>query len=146
LIYHFKSQPQDYNRAKNKMKNLSTKQIEQVKGIKTWTSTKFHGNTKKVGALLVTDLKAIFAKKVSRELAKIDNSKKSNVQKCRELLQRSIESKGTGYFKVLIEGNTGIYYASPVYQHSDYNKSRVFEKNAETLRLMQLFNSIINKK
>ncbi len=128
------------------MKNLSAKQIAQVKEIKTWTSTKFHGNTKKVGSLLVTDLKAIVAKKVSRELAKIDTSKKSNVQKVRELLQWSIQTKGTGYFKVLIEGNTGIYYASPVYGHSDYNKSRVFEKNAETLKLMQLFNSIINKK
>ena len=128
------------------MKNLSAKQIAQVKEIKTWTSTKFHGNTKKVGSLLVTDLKAIVAKKVSRELAKIDTSKNSNVQKVRELLQWSIQTKGTGYFKVLIEGNTGIYYASPVYGHSDYNKSRVFEKNAENLKLMQLFNSIINKK
>lgn len=128
------------------MKNLSAKQIAQVKEIKTWTSTKFHGNTKKVGSLLVTDFKAIVAKKVSRELAKIDTSKKSNVQKVRELLQWSIQTKGTGYFKVFIEGNTGIYYASPVYGHSDYNKSRVFEKNAETLKLMQLFNSIINKK
>lgn len=128
------------------MKNLSAKQIAQVKEIKTWTSTKFHGNTKKVGSLLVTDLKTIVAKKVSRELVKIYNSKKSNVQKVRELLQWSIQTKGTGYFKVLIEGNTGIYYASPVYGHSDYNKSRVFEKNAETLKLMQLFNSIINKK
>jgi hypothetical protein len=128
------------------MKNLSAKQIAQVKEIKTWTSTKFHGNTKKVGSLLVTDLKVIVAKKVSRELAKIDTSKKSNVQKVRELLQWSIQTKGTGYFKVLIEGNTGIYYASPAYGHSDYNKSRVFEKNAETIKLMQLFNSIINKK
>lgn len=128
------------------MKNLSAKQIAQVKEIETWTSTKFHGNTKKVGSILVTDLKAIVAKKVSRELAKIDKSKKTNVQKVRELLQWSIQTKGTGYFKVLIEGNTGIYYASPSYGHSDYNKSRVFEKNAETIKLMQLFNSIINKK
>ena len=84
------------------MKNLSSKQIAQVRAIKTWTSTKFHGNTKKVGSLLVADLKAIVAKKVSRELAKIDTSKKSNVQKVRELLQWSIQTKGTGYFKVLI--------------------------------------------
>lgn len=128
------------------MKNLSAKQIAQVKEIKTWTSTKFHGNTKKVGSLPVEVIKAIVAKKVSREVAKIDTSKKSNVQKVRELIKWSLENKGTGYFKVLIEGNTGIYYASPSYGHSDYNKSRVFEKNAETLRLMQLFTSIINKK
>ena len=127
------------------MKNLTTNQIAQVKEIKTWNSTKFHGNTKKVGSLLVADFKAIVAKKVSREVAKIDTSKKSNLQKVRELIKWSLETKGTSYFKVLIEGNTGIYYASAVYGHSDYNKSRLFEKNAETLKLMQLFNSIVNK-
>ena len=127
------------------MKNLSSKQIAQVRAIKTWTSTKFHGNTKKVGSLLVADLKAIVAKKVSRELAKIDTSKKSNVQKVRELIQWSIQTKGTGYFKILIEGNTGIYYASPVYRHRDYNKSRVFEKNTETLKLMRIFNAVVSK-
>ena len=127
------------------MKNLSSKQIAQVRAIKTWTSTKFHGNTKKVGSLLVADLKAIVAKKVSRELAKIDTSKKSNVQKVRELIQWSIQTKGTGYFKILIDGNTGIYYASPVYRHRDYNKSRVFEKNTETLKLMRMFNAVVSK-
>lgn len=126
------------------MKNLTAKQIAQVKTIKTWTSTKFHGNAKKAGSLLVADLKGIVAKKVSREVAKID-TKKSNVQKVRELIKWSLETKGTGYFKVLIEGNTGIYYASAAYGHSDYNKSRVFEKNAVTLRLMELFNAIVSK-
>ena len=95
--------------------------------------------------MLVADLKAIVAKKVSRELAKIDTSKKSNVQKVRELIQWSIQTKGTGYFKILIEGNTGIYYASPVYRHRDYNKSRVFEKNTETLKLMRIFNAVVSK-
>ena len=128
------------------MKNLSAKQIKQVKEIKNWTPTRFHGNTKKVGSLSVNDLKAIVAKKVSREVAKIDTSNKSNVQKVRELIKWSLETKSTNYFKVLIEGDMGIYYAHPYYGHSDYNKSRVFEKNAETLKLMQLFNSIINKK
>jgi hypothetical protein len=130
---------------KKKMKNLTAKQIAQVKTIKTWSSTKFHGNTKKAGSLLVADFKAIVAKKVSREVAKIDTSKKSNVQKVRELIKWSLETKGTGYFKVLIEGNTGIYYASAAYGHSDYNKSRVFEKNADTLKLMELFNAIVSK-
>jgi hypothetical protein len=108
-------------------------------------STNFHGNTKKVGSLLVTDLKAIVEKKLKREYAKIDFSKKSNVQTVRELIKWSLETKGTGYFKVLIEGNTSIYYASAAYGHSDYNKSRVFIKNAETLKLMELFNAIVSK-
>lgn len=127
------------------MKNLTAKQIQQVKEIKTWTSTKFHGNTKKVGSLLVADLKAIVAKKSKRNHAKIDFSKKTNVQIVRELINQSKNSIGTSYFKILIEGNTGIYYASPSYGHSDYNKTRVFAKTPETLKLMNLFNSIINK-
>jgi hypothetical protein len=127
------------------MKNLTAKQIEQVKQITTWTSTKFHGNTKKVGSLSVADLKAIVAKKVSREYAKIDTSKKSNIQIAKELITWSLKCKGTNYFKIMIEGNTGIYYASAVYGHSDYNKSRLFDKNADTLKLMQLFNSIVTK-
>lgn len=127
------------------MKKLTQKQIEQVKSLTCSTSTRFHGNTKKIGHLLVSDLKAIVAKKVSRELSKIDNSKKSNVQKVRELIKFSLECKNTNYFKIMIEGSSGIYYASPVYGHSDYNKSRLFDKNEETLKLMNLFNSIVNK-
>lgn len=123
------------------MKNLSAKQIAQVKEIKTWSYTRFHGNTKKVGSLSVNDLKVIVAKKVSRERAKNDTAKESNFKKVRELIKWSLETAGTSYFKVLIEGNTGIYYASPVYGHSDYNKSRIFTKNAETLKLMEIFNS-----
>ena len=119
------------------MKNLTVNQIKQVKEIKTWSSTKFHGNTKKVGSLAVADLKEIIAKKISREVAKIDISKKTNIQEARELIKWSLACKGTNYLKVLIEGNTGIYYASPVFKHRDYNKSRVFEKTTETLKLMQ---------
>jgi hypothetical protein len=127
------------------MKKLSSKQIEQVKKIKIWDSTKFHGNTKKVGSLLVNDFKEIIVKKQLRELAKIDNIKKSNVQVVRGLIKCSLERKGTSYFKIMIEGNTGIYYASAEYGHNDYNKTRLFEKNAETLKLMKLFNAIIIK-
>jgi hypothetical protein len=127
------------------MKNLSAKQIEQVKEINTWTSTRFHGNRKKVGSLPVAVLKSIVAKKVSRACLRIDISKKSSVQKVRSLINQSLQAKGTPYFKIMIEGNTSIYYASAVYRHSDYNKSRLFAKNAETLKLMDLFNSIVTK-
>ena len=127
------------------MKNLSAKQIEQVKSIKPWTSTKFHGNTKKVGSLPVDVLKAIVDKKVAREVAKVSTYKKSNLEKLRGLINWSLKSKDTNYFKVLIEGNSGIYYAHPAYGHSDYNKSRIFDKTPETLKLMELFNKIVNK-
>lgn len=127
------------------MKKFSAKQIEQVKTIKAFTSTRFHGNAKKVGALSVTDIKIIVKKKVSRELSKIQQPKESSIQTLKRLIKWSLQCKGTSYFKTLIEGNTSIYYASATYGHSDYNKSRVFEKNDQTLKLMELFNSIVNK-
>lgn len=127
------------------MKNLSKHQIEQVKQIKTWTSTSFHGNTKKVGNFNVSDFKSIVEKKRTREILKLDQSIKSNTQIVRELITESLRTKNTNYFKVIIEGNTSLYYASPIYGHGDYNKSRLFEKNEKTLKLMDLFNSIIKK-
>lgn len=127
------------------MKTNDKKQIAEIKNLKTWTRTSFHGNTKKVGSLSVNDIKSIVSKKIKRELNKHTNCIKSNATIVKELIKWSLECKGTGYFKVLIEGNSGIYYASAAYGHSDYNKSRIFDKTAENLRLMNLFNSIINK-
>jgi hypothetical protein len=49
------------------------------------------------------------------------------------------------YSKVLIEGNTNIYWASPVYQHSDYNKSIAIAKSEVSLKIMDLVNSYISK-
>lgn len=134
------------------MKNLTAKQIAQVKAINAWDSTKFHGNRKKIGLLSVADFEDIVMKKYRRRLNQpvhytVDYPKnESKIAKVKRLLKWSIECKGTSYFKTLIEGNTGIYYASPVYGHGDYNKSRVFDKNEKTLKLMQLFNKIVNKK
>ena len=64
-------------------------------------------------------------------------------QRIESLIESSIRAKGTPYFKIMIDGNTGIYYASPVYRHSDYNKTRVFDKTPETLLLMQEFNRVV---
>lgn len=127
------------------MKKLTVKQIQQVKSLNAWTRTNFHGNTKKIGELAINDLKAIVSKKIKRELSKIYTGKKSEIQIVRSLINQSLKSKGTNYFKIMIEGNTGIYLASPVYLHSDYNKCRLFDKNEKTLKLMQLFNNIVNK-
>ncbi len=140
------------------MKNLTKTQIDQIKKLTPHDSTSFHGNKKKVGELLVSDLKIIVSKKVNRfygnyvtKTGKIiysyefKHKKDTNIQKLKDLIKCSLNSKGTNYFKVLIEGNSGIYYAHPIHQHNDYNKSRIFDKNAETLKLMKLFNSIVNK-
>lgn len=131
------------------MKNLTKKQIEQVKNIKAWNSTRFHGNRKFVGELTVEQFKEIIAKKSAREYSKIINSTKSvksNVQLVRELINRSQDNIDTNYFKTMIEGGTGIYYAHPAYAHSDYNKSRLFDKTPETMKLMELFNSYFSRK
>lgn len=125
------------------MKHLTTQQIEQVKALQPWDF--FTGNKKVVGYLLAKDVKEIIEKKGKREALKHQSLKKSNVKEIRELVDWSLKTKGTRYFKVLIEGNTGIYYASPSFGHSDYNKSRVFEKNDKTLKLMHLFNKIVNR-
>jgi hypothetical protein len=41
----------------------------------------------------------------------------------------------SNYAKVLIEGNSNIYWAHPSYGHADYNKSRAFE-NTESNRVL----------
>tara|TARA_R110000868_G_scaffold124759_2_gene329608 strand:+ start:1025 stop:1420 length:396 start_codon:yes stop_codon:yes gene_type:complete len=127
------------------MKNLNQKQIELIKSLRVWSSTNFHGNTKRVNGVPVRLIKEIITKKCNRELAKIDYSKKSDAELVRELIGRNKAYKNTPYQKIMIEGNTGIYLASPVHLHSDYNKSRLFDKSEKTLKLMGIYNSVITK-
>ena len=126
---------------------MNTKQIEQIKKIGTWANTRFHGNTKNVGSIPIADYLLIVKKKNDR--ANLKNSckiKVSDAKKVRELIQRTLQDIGTNYGKIMIEGNTNIYYASPIYLHNDYNKSIVFPKNEKTLKLMDLFKSYIDRK
>ena len=127
------------------MEKLSSIQILEVKEITIFTSTKFHGNTKKVGSLPIELVKSIVKKKRVRYFEKNKTAKRSNLQIIRDLISLSKITKGTNYNKVLIEGSTGIYYASPIYGHSDYNKCRVFDKTTDNIKLMKLFNKIISK-
>lgn len=69
---------------------------------------------------------------------------KKQLQLTNECIKWSKETIGTNYFKVMIEGNTGIYYCSPIYLHHDYNKTRLFDKTKATLKLMDLFNKEFN--
>lgn len=69
------------------------------------------------------------------------NKNKMIVNECIEL---SKISYGTNYFKVLIYGNTGVYYASPIYRHCDYNKSRLFDIDKNSEKLIKYFNSNFN--
>jgi hypothetical protein len=127
------------------MRNFTPAQIDEVKKLNVWTSTSFHGNRKKLGNLNVSDIKEIVVKKRNRQMLSLETKKKTNIEIVRGLLERSKQYKGTSYFKIMIEGNSGIYYASPVYLHNDYNKCRLFDKTPETLKLMRLFNSFVNK-
>lgn len=62
------------------------------------------------------------------------------------MLQAAIKNKQSGnYKKILIEGNTHIYWAHPYYQHKDYNKS-IWRKNTPENRVkMQIINNFLNK-
>lgn len=66
---------------------------------------------------------------------------KEQIELTNQCIQWSKDTYGTKYHKVMIEGNTGIYYASEIYRHNDYNKTRLFDKNKATLQLMDIFHS-----
>jgi hypothetical protein len=129
-----------------KMKNLTIQQIEQIKKIGIYDfHFRYHGNKKKDKILNVSDIKIVSEKKYKREMNKFDNNKLSPVQKTKELISFSKNFKDSNYFKIMVAGNKNIYLASPICLHNDYNKSIVFPKNEKTIRLMQIFNKIVNK-
>jgi Holliday junction resolvase len=137
---------------------MQAQKIEQIKTLTAYSKTNFHGNTKKVGLLTVEEIKTIVSKKYNRKMGnyiakngrlimsyEFKSVNKLPSEKVRSLLEWSKQCIGTSYFKIMIEGNTGIYLASPVYGHADYNKCRLFDKTPQTLKLMQLFNNYFKK-
>lgn len=58
--------------------------------------------------------------------------------------QQKKETK-SNYSKVLIEGNTNIYWASENYGHADYNKSIAMPLNEANAKIMNLVNSYLSK-
>jgi hypothetical protein len=125
--------------------SLSQSQIATIREIKAWNSTgMIHGNTKHFRGLPVSLFRDIVDKKKARELLKDSNySNLRPLERIRIMLNQSLSNKGTNYHKVLIMGNTGIYYASPVYLHSDYNKVRVMDASPRNIRIMELFNKLV---
>lgn len=119
----------------------TTKQIEQIKTINAYSTTRFHGNKKKVGTLNIKEYLKIVEIKMQRE--KLKNAKRlSNIQLIKQLIKDSVNYVGTPYRKIMLEGNTGIYFASPTYMHQDFNKTRLFDKNETTLKLMNIYNAL----
>lgn len=127
------------------MKALTQSQIATIRGIRAWNSTgMIHGNTKHYKGLPVSLFRDIVEKKKARELLRDSNySNLRLMERIRIMLNQSIANKGTSYHKVMIMGNTGIYYASPIYLHSDYNKVRVMDITPRNIRIMELFNKIV---
>ena len=119
----------------------TTKQIEQIKAIKPYSTTRFHGNKKQVGTLPIKEYLNIVEIKMQREKLK-HSERPSNIQLIKQLIKDSVNYVGTPYRKIMIEGNTGIYFASPTYLHQDYNKTRLFDKNETTLKLMNIYNAL----
>lgn len=52
-------------------------------------------------------------------------------------------TKGTNYFKVLIVGNSNIYWANPWHKHADYNKSVAFENTEANRNFAKKLNSFL---
>lgn len=59
--------------------------------------------------------------------------------------QKSENWMATNYGKILIEGNTNIYWANPSYGHSDYNKSIALKKTEKNVQLMNIINNYLTK-
>lgn len=125
------------------MKNANQKQIEQIKKITAFDNTSFHGNTRKIGSLSITEYKDIVSKRYTRLQMKNAHNAETNVQLIKNLISWSRECMGTSYFKTIIEGNTGYYYASPLYGHLDYNKTRLFDITEETTKLVNIFKKLV---
>lgn len=69
----------------------------------------------------------------------------STISRIRREMNEQIKWGYSSYSKILIEGNTNIYWASPVYLHSDYNKSRAMENTPENRKIMELVNKMLAK-
>lgn len=52
---------------------------------------------------------------------------------------------GTNYEKIIIEGNKHLYIASPIFLHSDYNKSIFAENTPKNRKKANLINRLLSK-
>lgn len=80
-------------------------------------------------------------KNIHWSLKEVD--KRSPIQKSVESARYYKKRKFDSYSKKLIEGNKNIYWASPVYGHSDYNKSIAFANNEKNRKAMVIINNYL---
>ena len=75
------------------------------------------------------------------------SSKSSKISDLANVIRKAKNEKKEGYSsysKILIEGSKNIYWASPIYKHSDYNKSIAFENNEKNRKIMNVINKFLN--
>mgnify|MGYP003672729634 CR=1 FL=1 len=75
------------------------KQIEQIKAIKPYSTTRFHGNKKQVGTLPIKEYLNIVEIKMQREKLK-HSERPSNIQLIKQLIKDSVNYVGTPYRKI----------------------------------------------
>lgn len=72
---------------------------------------------------------------------------KNTQSKISMAIRYAIKQKKSGksnYSKILVVGNSNIYWCSPVYLHSDYNKSTALENNEKNRNLALTINKYLN--
>lgn len=79
------------------------------------------------------------------EINKFYRLNESTISRIRREMNEQIKWGYSSYSKILIEGNINIYWASPVYLHSDYNKSRAMENTPKNRKVMELVNKMLAK-
>lgn len=71
--------------------------------------------------------------------------RRNQVLKVIEHAKKQLKEPKTPYTKILIEGNKNIYWASEIYQHSDYNKSIAMTNTQKNRELMKVINKLLFK-
>jgi hypothetical protein len=72
---------------------------------------------------------------------------KNTTSKISKAIRYAMQQKKAGkspYSKILVVGNSNIYWASPVYLHQDYNKSIALENNEKNRKLALTINKYLN--
>lgn len=75
------------------------------------------------------------------------SSGKNTASKISTAIRYAMQQKKEGksnYSKILVVGNSNIYWASPAYLHSDYNKSIAFENTEKTRKIALKINKYLN--
>ena len=72
---------------------------------------------------------------------------KNTTSKISKVIRYAMQQKRAGYSpysKILVVGDTNIYWCSPIYLHRDYNKSIAFENTEKNRKLALTINKYLN--